>query len=327
MTMFKALVTSEQDGVYQTVLGERALDDLPDNEVLIRVRYSSLNYKDALSSAGNKGVTRSYPHTPGIDAAGEVVESADPAFKPGDEVVVYGYDLGMNTSGGLAEYIRVPAAWVLPLPDGLDARTAMSYGTAGITAALSVMKLQLLGLQPPAHIVVTGATGGVGAMSVLFLGNLGYEITAVSGKAAAAELLGRLGASHFVPRETFSEVNPRPLLKPQYDGAIDCVGGATLANLLKVIRHSGAVACSGLVQSADLPATVFPFILRGVSLLGIDSVEVALEQKRRAWDWIAANHDPQKLAHLVHEIELAEAPAALARLLQGAGKGRYLVHI
>ncbi len=324
---FKALVISAREDSYQTVLTERSLDELPDHDVLIRVRYSSLNYKDALSSAGNKGVTRSYPHTPGIDAAGEVVECASGQFRPGDAVVVFGYDLGMNTSGGLAEYIRVPASWVLPLPAGLDARTAMSYGTAGITAALSVMKLQLLGVQPPAPVVVTGATGGVGTMSVLFLGNLGYEITAVSGKATASELLGRLGASHFVPRETFSEENPRPLLKPQYDGAIDCVGGTTLANLLKVIRHSGAVACSGLVQSPDLPTTVFPFILRGVSLLGIDSAELALEHKRRAWDWIAAHHDAQKLSHLVCEIALADAPAALADLLKGAGKGRYLVRI
>jgi putative YhdH/YhfP family quinone oxidoreductase len=272
-------------------------------------------------------VTREYPHTPGIDAAGEVVESADPAFAPGDAVVVFGFDLGMNTSGGLAEYIRVPAGWVLPLPAGLDLRSAMSYGTGGITAALSVLKLQRAGVEPPAHVAVTGATGGVGTMSCLILGQLGYEITAVSGKESARALLASLGVSHFAPRESLSEENRRPLLKPLYDGGVDCVGGQTLANLLKVIRHSGAVACSGLVQSAELPTSVFPFILRGVSLLGVDSVEVDLAQKRRAWELLAAQHDAARLAPLVREIPLSEAPDALAELLRGAGQGRYVVRI
>jgi acrylyl-CoA reductase (NADPH) len=327
MTDFRALIISEQQGNYRTELGRRQHSELRPNEVLIRVRYSSLNYKDALSSVGNKAVTRQYPHTPGIDAAGEVVESADDRFKVGDAVVVFGYDLGMNTAGGLAEYVRVPAAWVLPLPPGLDARSAMAYGTAGITAALSVMRLEHNGLMSPASVLVTGASGGVGSMSVLFLGHRGYRITAVTGKESVRERLSELGVSEFMPREAFSGEVKKPLLKPQFSAAIDCVGGMTLANVLKVIYHSGAVACSGLVQSPNLPTTVFPFILRGVSLLGVDSVELALERKREAWDWIAANHDPVNLAKLVREITLAEAPEVLAGMLGGSAMGRCVVNI
>ncbi len=327
MTDYKALLISEHDGAFTTALTRRQLDELPQGEVLIRVRYSSINYKDALSSIGNKGVTRSFPHTPGIDAAGEVADSSVTQFSKGDPVVVFGYDLGMNTAGGLAEYIRVPANWVLPLPKGLDARTAMSYGTAGITAALSVMKLEKLGLNPPAEVLVTGATGGVGTMSVMLLDARGYSVSAVSGNKQAAALLESLGVTAILPRETFSEPEKKPLLKPQFDAAIDCVGGITLANVLKVIRHSGAVACSGLVQSTDLPTSVFPFILRGVSLLGIDSVEVALEQKRAAWAWIAEHHRADKLASLVQEISLEQAPQALKDLLAGKIQGRCLVKI
>jgi alcohol dehydrogenase len=327
MTTFRALQTSEQDGEFSTALTTRDIADLPAGDVLIRVRFSSINYKDALSSIGNKGVTRNFPHTPGIDAAGDVVESSAAQFTPGEQVVVFGYDLGMNTSGGLAEYIRVPANWVLPLPAGLDARSAMSYGTAGITAALSVLKLEQMGLTPPAEVLVTGATGGVGTMSALFLSGSGYQVSAVSGNKNAAALLEALGVSTILPREMFSAEERKPLLKPQFDAAVDCVGGVTLGNVLKVIRHSGAVACSGLVQSTDLPTSVFPFILRGVSLLGIDSVEVALAQKQKAWEWIAQHHQPEKLAHLVREISLDQAPQALKDLLAGGIQGRCVVNI
>lgn len=327
MSEYRALRISENDGEYTTELTSLSMADLPDNEVLIRVRYSSINYKDALSATGNKGVTREFPHTPGIDAAGEVVSSSVADFNEGDAVVVFGYDLGMNTSGGLAEYIRVPAKWVLPLPDGLDARAAMCYGTAGITAALSVMKLEHMGLTAPGDVLVTGATGGVGTMSAMFLSSRGYQVSAVSGNKSAADLLTSLGVTSILPRETFSQEQKRPMLKPEYDAAVDCIGGITLANVLKVIRHSGSVACSGLVQSTDLPTSVFPFILRGVNLLGIDSVEVALEKKQQAWQWILDNHQPEKIQHLVREISLAEAPQALQNLLAGGIQGRCLVNI
>lgn len=327
MAAYKALLISEDEGVFNTALTELDTDNLPDGELLIRVRYSSVNYKDALSSAGNKGVTREFPHTPGIDAAGEVAASTDANFKEGDAVVVFGYDLGMNTAGGLAQYIRVPASWVLPLPGGLDPRTAMSYGTAGITAALSVMKLERMGLQSPAEVLVTGATGGVGALSCLFLGQRGYRVSAVSGNAKAAAALSELGVTNVIAREEFGEEQKRPLLKPQYDAAVDCVGGQTLANVLKVIRPEGAVACSGLVQSTDLPTSVFPFILRGVSLLGVDSVEIPLPQKQAAWHWIADNHDAGKLASLMTEISLAEVPKVLQGVLAGTVQGRFVVNI
>lgn len=327
MSEYRALRISENDGEYTTELTSLSMADLPDNEVLIRVRYSSINYKDALSATGNKGVTREFPHTPGIDAAGEVVSSSVADFNEGDAVVVFGYDLGMNTSGGLAEYIRVPAKWVLPLPAGLDARAAMCYGTAGITAALSVMKLEHMGLTAPGDVLVTGATGGVGTMSAMFLSSRGYQVSAVSGNKSAADLLTSLGVTSILPRETFSQEQKRPMLKPEYDAAVDCIGGITLANVLKVIRHSGSVACSGLVQSTDLPTSVFPFILRGVNLLGIDSVEVALEKKQQAWQWILDNHQPEKIQHLVREISLAEAPQALQNLLAGGIQGRCLVNI
>lgn len=327
MSDYRALRISENDGEYTTELTSLSMADLPDNEVLIRVRYSSINYKDALSATGNKGVTREFPHTPGIDAAGEVVSSSVANFNEGDAVVVFGYDLGMNTAGGLAEYIRVPAKWVLPLPAGLDARAAMCYGTAGITAALSVMKLEHMGLTAPGDVLVTGATGGVGTMSAMFLSSRGYQVSAVSGNKSAADLLTSLGVTSILPRETFSQEQKRPMLKPEYDAAVDCIGGITLANVLKVIRHSGSVACSGLVQSTDLPTSVFPFILRGVNLLGIDSVEVALEKKQQAWQWILDNHQPEKLQHLVREISLAEAPQALQDLLTGGIQGRCLVNI
>ena len=327
MSDYRALRISENDGKYTTELTRLSMADLPDNEVLIRVRYSSINYKDALSAIGNKGVTREFPHTPGIDAAGEVVSSSVADFSEGDAVVVFGYDLGMNTAGGLAEYIRVPAKWVLPLPAGLDARAAMCYGTAGITAALSVMKLEHMGLTAPGDVLVTGATGGVGTMSAMFLSARGYQVSAVSGNKSAADLLTVLGVTSILPRETFSEEQKRPMLKPEFDAAVDCIGGITLANVLKVIRHSGSVACSGLVQSTDLPTSVLPFILRGVNLLGIDSVEVALEKKQQAWQWILENHQPEKLAHLVREISLAEAPQALQDLLAGGIQGRCVVNI
>jgi acrylyl-CoA reductase (NADPH) len=327
MSDYRALRISEHDGEYTTELTGLSMADLPENEVLIRVRYSSINYKDALSSIGNKGVTREFPHTPGIDAAGEVVSSSVADFNEGDAVVVFGYDLGMNTAGGLAEYIRVPAKWVLPLPAGLDARAAMCYGTAGITAALSVMKLEHMGLTAPGDVLVTGATGGVGTMSAMFLSARGYQVSAVSGNKSAADLLTVLGVTSILPRETFSEEQKRPMLKPEFDAAVDCIGGITLANVLKVIRHSGSVACSGLVQSTDLPTSVLPFILRGVNLLGIDSVEVALEKKQQAWQWILENHQPEKLAHLVREISLAEAPQALQDLLAGGIQGRCVVNI
>lgn len=327
MATYRALLTTESDGQFETRLANRSLDELPKGDVLIRVNYSSVNYKDGLSAAGNPGVSRNFPHTPGIDAAGDVVECASGAFEAGDPVLVIGFDLGMNTPGGLGEYIRVPESWVVPMPTGLDARTAMAYGTAGVTAAMSILKMQKLDIAPGAEILVTGASGGVGTLAVMLLANSGYQVTAVTGSESARDLLASLGAVSQLPRTSFSEPERKALLKPLFDGAVDCVGGHTLANVLKTIRHSGAVSCCGLVQSPDLPATVMPFILRGVSLLGIDSVESPLAEKRAAWEWLAENHDEAKLASLTTEISLEEAPQVLQDILKGSVTGRCVVRV
>ena len=327
MSDYRALQITETEGEYTTGLTTLSTDQLPDHDVLIKVDWSSLNFKDALSSAGNKGVTRQYPHTPGIDAAGTVIECKNDSFKPGQPVVVFGYDLGMNTPGGLAEYIRVPAEWVLPLPEGLSLRDAMVYGTAGITAALSVMKLEQAGLQAASEIAVTGATGGVGSTAVVFLSGLGHKVSAVTGKQESAGLLEQLGAREIVPRAELGEPQKKPLLKPRWDAAVDCAGGDTLANLLKLVHPGGSVTACGLVDSPALPTTVMPFILRGVNLLGVDSVEIPLATKQQAWQWIAGNHNPAKLDLLVNEISLEEVPGKLKELLAGQAQGRYLVRV
>lgn len=306
-------------------------DELPAGEVTIAVSYSALNYKDALSAGGHKGVSRNYPHTPGIDAAGRVVASSSARYTAGDEVLVTGYDLGMNTPGGWSEYIRVPAEWLVPLPAGLSLRSAMALGTAGLTAALAVARLASVGLQPSAGpVVVTGASGGVGTMSVALLAAAGFEVIAVSGKPDAAPLLQRLGAGSVLAREELSAAAERPLLSAEFAGGIDTVGGTTLANLLKRIKPHGAVAACGLVGGAELETTVYPFILRGVALLGVDSVAVDNERRRELWvslaeAWRARGLD--ELDELVSEVGLEELESAVADILRGAVRGRLVVRL
>ena len=246
-TIFRAMVVSkinEKDFIRQ--ITERSINELPEGEVLVRVRFSSLNYKDGLSCTGNPGVTRNYPHTPGIDASGEVAESSDSRFKVGDSVIVTSYDLGMNTSGGFGQYIRVPADWVVPLPDGLSVKEAMIYGTAGYTAALSVHALLKHGVTPDqGEVVVTGSTGGVGSVSVALLSNLGYNVVAATGKTEETEFLRRLGAEEIIHRDEVNDESRKPLLRERWVGAVDTVGGTTLATLLKAIKRGGAVAATG----------------------------------------------------------------------------------
>jgi putative YhdH/YhfP family quinone oxidoreductase len=244
MSQFKALVVSENaEKQYVRTITQRNIEDLPAGEVLIKVHYSTLNYKDALSSIGNKGVTRNYPHTPGIDASGVVVESTDANFSVGQEVLVTSYDLGMNTSGALAEYIRVPAKWVIALPAGLSLSEAMILGTAGLTAGLCIDALLKYGVSPEkGKIIVTGSTGGVGILSVAILAKLGFEVVAVTGKPEAAELLQRLGATEIISRESLNDTSGRPMLKSIYAGAVDTVGGNILATILKSLHYGGAVA-------------------------------------------------------------------------------------
>lgn len=329
MTAFKALHVSENaDGRFNAQVVERTTADLPAGEVLIHVSYSSLNYKDALSASGNRGVTRNYPHTPGIDAAGTVAESSVSEFAPGDEVIVTGYDLGMNTAGGFGQYIRVPAAWVIKRPSGLSLREAMILGTAGLTAALCVDKLEQAGLEPgEAPVLVTGATGGVGSIAVMLLASLGYKVAAVTGKADQAEFLKGLGASQIVERAALQSGVEKPLLKEQWAGAVDTVGGDILFNAVKSLQRGGSVACCGLTAGVGFQASVLPFILRGVNLLGVDSVEIPLVVKASMWDKLSLQWKLPNMDRLVQEITLQALPEAIERILAGQQVGRMLVRL
>lgn len=327
---FKAMrVEERQEGdklSYSSSIVTRELDTLPEGEVLVKVQYSSLNYKDALSASGNKGVTRNYPHTPGIDAAGIVQSSSVDTYAAGDAVIITGYDLGMNTDGGFAEYVRVPAAWLVRLPDGLSAYESMVLGTAGLTAALCVDKLLKAGLTPDAGaVLVTGATGGVGSVAVALLAQLGFAVTAATGKAEAADFLRSLGATEIIDRQELLEENPRPLLKERWAGVVDVVGGPVLWNAVKALRYGGSVALCGLVGSPSLDASVFPFILRGVNLLGVDSVNVPQPLKSQMWQRLATDWKLTQLDALAQTVALEELETKLNGLLAGKGKGRMVL--
>ena len=297
MARFKALQTSETDGRFETSLIERDTNDLPAGEVLIRVSFSSLNYKDALSASGNRGVTRNFPHTPGIDAAGTVAESSVSDFAEGDEVIVTGYDLGMNTS-------------------------------AGLTAALCIDKLGQAGLEPTdLPILVTGATGGVGSIAIALLSKLGYKVAAVTGKAEQGDFLRKLGATEIVERSALQAGTEKPLLKEQWAGAVDTVGGDILFNAVKSLRRGGSVACCGLTAGTNFQASVLPFILRGVNLLGVDSVEIPLVVKASMWDKLSVQWKLPNLDDLVQEISLDQLPEAIERTLAGQQTGRILVRL
>ena len=328
MTLFQALtVDKTADGFTREIRTWRT-EDLPQGELLIRISHSSLNYKDGLAGKEDGKIVGRYPFIPGIDLAGTVAESADPAFAPGDPVLVTGYGLGVSHFGGLAEYARVPAAWAVPLPPGLSPAEAMAYGTAGFTAALCVSRLLGHGLAP-AHgpVLVTGASGGVGSVAVALLARLGFTVAAATGKPEAEERLRRLGASEILPREELLPAKPRPLAHERWAGVVDSVGGQVLAHALASLRYGGAAAACGLTGGGNLPATVYPFILRGVTLYGIDSVECLMDERRRVWDRLAADWRPETLPFLYREISLAEVPAAMDALLRGEGQGRLVVDL
>ncbi|MEZ5528953.1 MAG: oxidoreductase [Porticoccaceae bacterium] len=325
---YRALwVSKTEAGSFEQAIADRPISGLPEGDVLVRVRYSSLNFKDMISATGRPGVTRNYPHQPGIDAAGEVEESSSPAFKPGDQVIVCGYDLGMNTFGGLGQYIRVPAGWVVSMPQGLDAREAMSYGTAGFTAALCIEKLLQMGTSPAdGDVAITGATGGVGTFAIALLAKLGFNVAAVTGKLETAPHLNALGAHQIVDRNLLLE-SKRPLEKPRFGHGIDTLGGEYLANLLKLVNYGGSVAACGLAASADLPTTVLPFILRNVNLLGVDCVEQPLARKVTNWQKLGGEWKLDNLDALAEEITLAQVPECLDRMARGQVVGRYLVNL
>lgn len=326
---FKALVVEEAgENKFSRTIKERSLDELPEGDVLIKVSYSSLNYKDALSSSGNRGVTKNYPHTPGIDASGVVEESASADFKAGDEVLVTGFDLGANTSGGYGEYIRVPAGWVIKLPSGLSLRESMVYGTAGFTAALSVYKMEEHGVEPGmGEVLVTGATGGVGSVAAAILAKSGYEVVASTGKADKAQFLLDLGVKEVIGREDAKDESGRPLLKSRWAGVVDTVGGEILATAIKSAKLHGVVTCCGNVASADLPINVYPFILRGVSLVGIDSAYCPMEERQKVWSKIAGDWKLDVLDKLSTDITLDELEPHIEKILRGKETGRVVVGI
>ena len=299
-----------------------------ENEVVIKVTYSSLNYKDALSSIGNPGVSRNFPHTTGIDVAGTVFESTSPIFKVGERVLVTGYDMGMNTNGGHAQFVKIPAAWVARIPDSISDKEIMTFGTAGLTAALSVNELIENGIKPESgEILVTGATGGVGSIAISILSKLGYNITAISGKKDKVDFLKKIGANEVISREDFEVESKKTLLSEKYAGVIDTVGGKILANALKQVQYDGVVTCCGLTSSHELSTNVFPFILRGVRLIGIDSVECKLEKKQAAWEKLASRWKINSLNTIITEITLDEIKTAYEHLLSGKAVGRYVVKI
>ena len=326
--MFKAYRTHEIDGKFKSEIVLLDEETLSEGEVIIKVAFSGINYKDYLSSQGNKGVTKQYPHTPGIDAAGVVVKDRTQTFQPGEEVVVMGYDLGMNTDGGFAEYIAVPAAWVLRKPGRFTLKETMQIGTSGFTAGLGISKILQMGAQPEdGPIVVSGATGGVGVYAVQMLSKLGFEVWAVTGKKDAVSLLSDLGAAKVIGREDIMAPLEKPLLRPRWAGAFDTVGGETLVSLLKQCQKSGSVATCGNVGGLKLEMTVLPFILNGINLLGINAADTPMKEREQVWTLLEQIADPELTAKTGKEISLEEVSDALASMGNQQHTGRFLIQI
>lgn len=328
MTDYRAWVVRTTDSGTTRSLETRPASALPEHPVLIEVHYSGLNYKDGLSASGHRGVTRNYPHVPGIDASGVVVEDASGTFAPGTPVICTSYDLGMNTHGAFSEYIRVPETWVVPLPEGMTLEEAMVLGSAGYTAALALWKMERFGQTPSmGPIAVTGASGGVGTLAVALLHLAGYEVIAGTGSPQHADFLTGIGATEIRGREAFNDTSGKPLTRPEWAGAIDNVGGNTLATLLKSCGRNGNVASIGLVAGADLNTTVFPFILNGVNLLGIDSAETPRDWREAVWNLLATNWKLPNLLELRTLVHWEDLDPWLDRILKGDTKGRVVVRV
>ena len=325
--MFKAFRVFEEQGKISGRVVELSSEELGSDAVLIKAEYSSVNYKDALAGTGAGKIMRRMPLIGGIDVAGVVESSSDERFKAGDAVLVTGYDLGVAHDGGYARYVRVPGEWVVAVPAGLSLRDAMVIGTAGFTAGLSIVEMERNGLTPASGaVIVTGATGGVGSIAVQSLAARGYAVTALTGKMQEESYLRSLGAKQVLDRGTL-QMGTRPLEKSLWAGAVDAVGGATLAWLTRTMMPQGTIASSGLTGGTELSTTVMPFILRGVKLLGIDSVVCPMGLRREVWRRLATDLKPARLAETAHEITLEGLPAAFATLLQGQARGRYLVKL
>ncbi|KTD87818.1 acryloyl-CoA reductase [Paenibacillus etheri] len=326
---FQALVVDKAESSFSVAVKPVTLEELPAGEVVIKVAYSSVNYKDGLASIPNGKIVRSYPFIPGIDLSGIVVSSTDERFHEGQQVIATGYGIGVSHFGGYSEYTRIPSDWIIPLPEGLTLREAMIYGTAGLTAALSILALEDHDLSPDkGKVLVTGATGGVGGSAIAMLSTKGYSVVASTGNTRANDYLKALGAEEVISREDVTGSSTKPLDKQCWQGAVDSVGGNSLAAILSKISYRGSVAASGLTGGTSVPTTVLPFILRGVNLLGIDSVECPAELREKAWTRMATDLKPAQLENLVdREVTLNELPQALEDILQGNTRGRVLVHV
>ena len=328
--MFNALVVEKDDETGKTSAGvsQISLDDLPHGEVTVAVEYSTVNYKDGLCIGPGGGLVRRYPHVPGIDFAGTVEASEDDRYKPGDKVVLTGWRVGEAHWGGYSQKARVKADWLVPLPEGLDTKQAMAVGTAGFTAMLAVMALEDHGLKPGhGPVLVTGAAGGVGSVATAILGNLGYEVAGVTGRPETADYLKSLGATQIVAREEINETVKRPLESEMWSGCVDAVGGAMLARVLGQMKFGASVAAVGLAGGAALPATVVPFLLRGVNLLGIDSVMQPYDNRLRAWSRIASDLPMNKLEAMIQPATLSDLPKLGSDILAGQVKGRVVVDV
>lgn len=326
---YKCLVVHEENGNFVHGIENKAISDLhTENNVLIRVKYSSLNYKDALSFSGHKGITKNYPHTPGIDAAGVVEDSGNSNLKVGDKVIVTSYDLGMNTSGGFSEYISVPKEWPVALPKNLSLKDSMVYGTAGFTAALALHKMEQGGQKPEmGKILVTGATGAVGSMSVALLHKCLYNVIASTGKADKHAYLKDLGANDIVDRAAVNDESKRPFLSVRWAGAIDTVGGNTLSTILKSTGHNANVAVCGLVASPNFETTVYPFIIKGNNLLGIESADCTHELRETLWQKLANEWRLDFPENAIHSTDLETLPSYIEKMLNSNIFGRVLVEI
>ncbi len=327
--IFKAFVVDKKQEGFTAGFRDLTAADLPPGEVLIKVAYSSVNYKDGLASIPDGKIVRSYPFVPGIDLSGTVVESSDARFKAGDEVIVTSYELGVSHYGGFSEYARVRADWVVPLPAGMTLKEAMALGTAGFTAALAIYKLERNGLKPQnGPVLVTGATGGLGSISISILKNRAYSVVASTGKESEHAYLKALGADEILTREETTAESNRPLEKERWAASVDAVGGATMAYLLRTTRIGGSVASCGNTGGPNFHATVFPFILRGINLLGIDSQNCPMELRRQLWEHLASDYRPDGLLDLIgHEAPFAELPQALSTILKGGTRGRTIIRM
>lgn len=329
MKTYKAFVVRElEDGTFKGNIENRDCSELRDGDVRIRVFYSSVNYKDVLSCVGNKGITKQYPHVPGIDAVGEVIDSNTDMFSVGDRVVVMGYDMGMNTDGGFSEMISVPKEWVMRMPDGFTMRETMALGTAGFTAGLGISKLLKMGQKPElGPVVVSGATGGVGGYAVEMLSHLGFEVWASTGKMDKEKYLKSIGAKKVLPRETICDKSNKPLLRTEWAGAFDTVGGETLSTLVRGCNKLGSVTTCGSVGGAGLNLSIFPFILNGVNLLGINAADTLMSDRIELWSGLLRDLKTNDVDKHCREIGLEDVGTVVAQMLKGENVGRVIINL